>query len=88
MIIKLQIGNVPVIKTHFIDDNSNDNNFVHNFNANHNSISTLNDVCCYFTTDQFKEKLNIPEKMSIIHFNARNLKLNLSRIELYSSELC
>lgn len=46
----------------------------------------LNDVdtdCCYYTEDEFKNRVNLKQGVSIIHFNSRSLYANFQDIKDY-----
>ena len=48
-----------------------------------NFFMNVNNNCCYYTEDQFKNNIKLDHCISIIHFNSRSLYANLTLIKDY-----
>ncbi len=62
---------------HNIHDLENDIDLDNNF------FSAINNNCCYYTNDQYNQKIKAVDNLSIIHFNSRSLYENFSHIREY-----
>ena len=51
-----------------------------------NFLNDVNSDCCYYTENQFKNKVNLKNGVSIIHFNSRSLYANFQDIKEYLSQ--
>ena len=52
-----------------------------------NFYNTVNSECRYYTDEQFSNKFNTAEGLSIIHFNCRSIKSNCVKLQDYLANI-
>lgn len=64
---------------HYSDYNLKD--LDHEIDPDNNFFSTCRNNCHYYTDEQYNQNIKSKDKLSIIHFNSRNLYVNLNNIK-------